>query len=198
MRRRIWVISAVVVVLAAAGTATALLAASGNSGSDYKALPTCERLAPLLPGQPRLKTEKLTKQPLERGVDPAFMSLICTQFDSEDNLTMLSVDIYQAGIMDLSTAMPYADKAVHDSRWRAKTEFDRRSSWLDQLSPDVRYSSRLSGDAACEANVLKRNATVILAIPLTGDAAASPEKFKAACLQIAENVLPKLVDAALS
>jgi len=38
---------------------------------------------------------------------------------------------------------------------------------------------------------------VMLAMPVTGSGAASPDQFKAACKQIAEQQMPKLVDAAL-
>lgn len=198
MRRRTRLIAVLVVVLAAAGTTTALLVtgSSGADGPDYKALPTCDRLAGALPGQPALKVANdATNQPLEHGLDPAFMDLQCT---SADNQAYDAVDVYQASSLDLATATQYADKAVHDGKSRAKTEFARRSVGLDQLSADVRYSSHATGESTCTVFSLKRNAVVMMAIPVAGDAATSPDRFKAACRQIADKQMPKLVDAALS
>ena len=198
MRRRAGAVSAVVVILAAAGTATALLVAGSGDRGDYKALPTCEKLSAVLPGRPPLKAEDdLTSQPLERGLDPAFMDLQCAYFNADVVSTDTGVFIYQAGSMDLATAKQYTDKAAHDARWRAKTEFERRSVGLDELSADLRYSSRGGGESQCTVYSLKRNAMVTLTIPVTGDAAASPDQFKASCKAIAENLMPKLVDAAL-
>lgn len=198
MRRRAWLISGVVIVLAAAGAVTAVLVtgSSQDSGPDYKALPTCATLAPALPGPPTLTTSNdVPNQPLEHGLDPAFMDLQCT---SADVSTYIAVDVYQPGSLDLDTAVQYADKTVHDSRSRAKAGFDRRSTGLDKLSSTVRYSSRAGGESMCTVTALKRNATVVLKVPVTGSGAASPDRFKAACRQIAEKQLPKVVDAALS
>ena len=74
-------------------------------------------------------------QPPEHGLDPAFMDLQCA---SADISTFISVDVFQAGTLDLATATQYADKAVQDGKSRAKTEFARRTAGLDQLNSKVR------------------------------------------------------------
>ena len=195
MKRRTWGIAAAVVVLAVAGTTTALLVAGSGEASDYKALPTCDKLATVLPGRPALAVQdQNTRQPLERGLDPAFMDIQCATTDLQ---TYIAVDIYQAGSMDLATAMQYADKAVHDSQSRAKTEFDRRSNGLKQLNADVRYSAGVSGKTMCNVYSLKRNAVVVLDIAVAQADAASPGQFEAACRKIAGDQMSKLVGAAL-
>ena len=197
MRRRTWGISAVVIILAAAGVTTAVLVAGSgqDNGPDYKALPTCDRLAAALPGPPTLTTSNnAPSQPPEHGLDPAFMDVQCA---TDDASTFASVDVYQAGSMDLATAAQYTDKTVHDGKSRAKTEFARRGVGLDKLNSKVSYSSHASGASTCTVYSLKRNAVVMLAMPVTGSGAASPDQFKAACKQIAEQQMPKLVDAAL-
>jgi hypothetical protein len=123
------------------------------------------------------------------------MDLQCA---TDDTATFASVDVYQAGSMDLATATQYADKTVHDAKSRAKTEFTRRSVGLDQLNSKVRYSSHATGESTCTVYSLKRNAVVMLAMPVTGAGATSPDQFKAACKQIAKQQMPKLVAAALS
>lgn len=86
---------------------------------------------------------------------------------------------------------------MHDGKSRAKTEFARRSVGLDQLSSSVRYSSHPTGASTCTVYSLKRNAVVMLALPVTGSG-ASAGQFKAACQQIAKQQMPKLVAAALN
>ena len=85
-----------------------------------------------------------------------------------------------------------------DGKSRAKTEFARRSVGLDKLNSKVRYSSHATGESTCTVYTLKRNAVVVLAIPVTGNGAGSPDQFKTACKQIAKQQVPKLVDAALT
>jgi hypothetical protein len=197
MRRRAWAISGIAVILVAAGTVTAVLVtgSSQDNGPDYKALPTCGTLAAALPGPPTLAaTNDAPSQPPEHGLDPAFMDLQCA---TDDVSTAVAVDVYQAGSLDLATAVQYTDKAVHDGKSRAKTEFARRSVGLDKLNSKVRYSSHATGESTCTVYTLKRNAVVMLAIPVTGSGAASPDQFKAACKQIAKSQMSKLVAAAL-
>jgi hypothetical protein len=198
MRRRTWGISAVVIVLAAAGVTTAVLVAGSgaDNGPDYKALPACDALAAAIPGPPTLTTSNnAPSQPPEHGLDPAFMDLQCATADVS---TFASVDVYQASSMDLATVAQYADKAVHDGKSRAKSEFARRSVDLDQLNSKLRYSSHATGASTCTVYSLKRNAVVMLALPITGSGAGSPDQFKAACKQIAEQQMPKLVSTALT
>ncbi len=177
--------------MAAAGTTTALLVTGSADASDYKALPTCGKLAGALPGQPALTVvNDAPTQPPEHGLDPAFMDLQCATADMQG---YVAVDIYQAGSLDLGTAVQYTDKAVHDGRSRAKAEFVRRSPGSKSLSADVRYSAAPTGNSICTVYSLKRNAVAVLGIPATG----SLDQFEAACRQIAENQLPKVVGAAL-
>ncbi|MBW8803542.1 MAG: hypothetical protein JF587_06730 [Catenulisporales bacterium] len=197
MGRTTWGIVAAVIALTAVGTMAALLVSgSGDDGGpDYHGLPKCENLALVLPGQPTLKQyERLTSQPLEHGLDPAFMDLTC---ETSDLKFYASIEVFQAGDLDLDTAKQYADKAVHDSRSRAKEAFTLYSQGLDELGADLRYSSHASGASECRAYRLKKNALVMVERPVTGDAATSPDRFNAACRQIAESQTSKLMGTLL-
>ncbi|GAA2061156.1 hypothetical protein GCM10009839_85150 [Catenulispora yoronensis] len=194
MRRRTWGIAAAcVVVLAAAGT-TALLVASGDDGGDYKALPTCEKLGSALPGKPTLTVgENVTSTEPVRGMLPAFTNIEC-----KADTTQVRVDLYQASNMDLKSGRSYQDKAVHDGSWRANEMFTQQTPQFDELKPGVRYGSISYTDSTCTVITVKRNATVMVTVPnpaATGK--HSLEEWKAACRTIAENQVPKVVDAAL-
>lgn len=194
MRRRTWGIAGFVVVLAAAGTTTALLLAGDDAGSDYKTLPTCDRLASAVPGKPALSVGENVTDPADiRGLHPAYTDIECKTGD-----TQLYVELYQPSDMDVIYLHQYPDKTVHDGRWRANDLFTRRTKGFEELSAGVRYGSAGYEPYECTVITLKRNALVTLTMPIpSATRITSREQWKTGCGQIAKSQLPKVVDAAL-
>lgn len=191
MRRRTWGIAgAAVVVLAAAGTTTAVLL-SGDDG-DYKSLPTCKELGAALPGKPTLTVgQNVTDAADYRGMHPAYTDIQCR--NDQDDVT---VELHQASTMDLYTSTRYPDGKVHDGRQRASDIYAHQTFGFDELKPGVRYGSYGAYiSTGCTVVTLKRNATVRVTVP--NPPTHSLDQWKAACRQIAETQVPKVVDAAL-
>jgi hypothetical protein len=191
MRRRTWGIAgAAVVVLAAAGTTTAVLL-SGDDG-DYKSLPTCKELGVALPGKPTLTVgQNVTDAVDARGMHPAYTNIQC-----EDGATEVDVELHQASTLNLITDERYPDGKVHDGRQRASDIYANQTLGFDELKPGVRYGSYGAYiRTGCTVVTLRRNATVLVTVP--NPPTHSLDEWKAACRQIAENQVPKVVDAAL-
>lgn len=191
MRRRTWGIAGAVVVLAAAGATTAVLA-SGDDG-DYKALPTCKDIGSALPGKPAMTVgQNITDLNAKN-----FRGRLLAVTDIECKAEPIDVDteLFRSGDVSLFTAGPYPDKAVHDGRWRADEYYNRQTRQWDELKPGVRYGSMTPSNETCWVATLKRNATVMVALPMP--TTHSVQEWKAACRQIAQKQVPKVVDAAL-
>ncbi|NUP48625.1 MAG: hypothetical protein HOW97_15170 [Catenulispora sp.] len=191
MRRRTWGIAvAAVVVLAAAGTTTALLA-FGDDNSDYKTLPTCQKISAALPGKPALTVgQNVTDAEDIRGLHPAYTNIQCKNDDDD-----VAVELHQASNMDLYTMHAYPDKTVHDGKQRATEIFTHVTRGFDELKPGVRFGTFTYTNTTCTVVTLKRNATVQVSVP--NPPTHSLDQWKAACRQIAETQVPKVVDAAL-
>ncbi|ACU75936.1 hypothetical protein Caci_7106 [Catenulispora acidiphila DSM 44928] len=190
MSWKTWGIVGAVVVLAAAGTATALLLRGGGT-TDYKTLPTCEKLSAAVAGKPAFKVgQNVTDASDIRGLHPAYTNIRCV---TDDETTSVEVDLYQASDMDLVTAHKYADQQVHDGTWRANNIFTRDK--LTELTPDITYGSLGFANATCTVEQVKHNAEVMLTVPMPKT--TSLEQWNAQCKQIAQQQMPKVIKAAL-
>jgi hypothetical protein len=189
MRPKTWGIIGAVVVLAAAGTATALFL-SGGGTTDYKSLPTCDKLAAAIPGKPALHVEQNVTDAADiRGLHPAFTNIRC---ESADSSTYVEVDLYQQSNMNPVTMALYPDKQVHDGAWRARAIFARTS--LTPLNADTSYGSLDYAGGDCTVTQVKHNADVMYTVPLKD---GPSDQRKAQCEQIARTQMPKVIDAAL-
>ena len=175
-----------------AGTATAVLA-SGNGDGDYQTLPTCQKISSALPGKPAMTVgQNITDLNAKtfRGKPFALTDIEC-----EAQPVDVAVELFRAGDVNVITSGPYPDKAVHDGRWRANEYYQRRSQQWDELKPGVRFGSMGFSNETCSVVTLKRNATVTVTLPMP--VTKSLDAWKAACRQIAQTQVPKVVDAAL-
>ncbi|GAA1995349.1 hypothetical protein GCM10009838_70150 [Catenulispora subtropica] len=167
--------------------------AFGDGDGDYKALPTCQKIASALPGKPALTVgQNVTDVTAKdfRGRPLAVTDIECKALPID-----VDVELFRAGDLNIITSGPYPDKAVHDGRSRADDFYNRQTKQWDELKPGVRYGSITYSDSTCTVMTLKRNATVRVTVP--NPPTHSLEEWKAACRQIAEKEVPKVVDAAL-
>jgi hypothetical protein len=190
MSTRTWGIVGAVVVLAAAGTTAALLLHGGKTG-DYKTLPACDKLSGAVQGNPAFHVgQNVTDAADIRGLHPAYTNIRC---ETADGVTFVEVDLYQASTMNPLTATMYPDKQLHDGDWRAKDIFGHNQ--LTALTPDTAYGSLDFAASTCTVEQVKRNAEVMMTVPMPKG--TSPTAWKAACKQIAQQQMPKVIDAAL-
>lgn len=194
MSRKTWGIIGAVVVLAAAGTATALYLNRDKAG-DYKTLPTCDKLSAAVAGKPAFKVgQNVTNAADIRGLHPAYTNIRCESFDDQ---TVVEVDLYGQSNMNPLTTNVYPDKQSHDGAWRAKDIFQHSKSGagLDALKPDIAYGTVTYDRTTCTVEQVKGNADVMLTVPMPKT--TSLAQWKAQCKQVAQTQMPKVVDAAL-
>ena len=190
MNARTWGIIGAVAVLAIAGTTTALLLRGGGT-SDYKSLPTCDKLAGAVQGKPAFHVgQNVTHAEPFHGLDPAYTNIRC---ETADGATFVEVDLYQQGAMDPLTTNKYPDKQVHDGAWRARDIFGHNQ--LTALTPDIAYGSLDYAGRTCTVEQVKHNAEVMLTVPMAKGSA--PGAWKTVCKQVAQQQMPKVMDAAL-
>lgn len=190
MSAKTWGIIGAVVVLAAAGATTALLLHSGGT-SDFKALPTCDKLSKAVQGKPAFKVGQNVTAPVDiHGLHPAYTNIRC---ETADNTTLVEVDLYQQSNMNLLTMDLYPDKQIHDGAWRAKDVFGH--SKLTPLGSDIEYGSLGYILTECTVEQVKGNAEVMLMVPVPRG--PSLDQWKAQCKQVAQQQMPKVIDAAL-
>lgn len=189
MKARTWGIVGAVVVLAAAGTATALLLHKDKG--NYTSLPTCDQLSKAVPGKPAFHVgQNVTAAADIHGLHPAYTNIRC---ETADNTTVVEVDLYQPSDMDVVTLNKYPDKQVHDGAWRANQIFRRNN--LYPLRPGIAYGTLGYDNSTCTVEQVKGNADVMLTVPLPKT--TSLEQFKAQCAQVAQQQMPKVIDAVL-
>jgi hypothetical protein len=194
MSVKTWGIIGAVVVLAAAGTATALLV-SGGGTSDYKTLPKCDKLSAAVPGKPALQVGmNVTDATDVHGLHPAYTNIQC---ETADKKTSVEVDLYEKSNMDLLTMHAYQDKQVHDGAWRAKDIFDQSgaNAGFRTLKPGIAYGTLGFDNSTCWVRQVKGNAVVLLTAPMAPT--HSLDQWWAACESIAQTQMPEVVDAAL-
>jgi hypothetical protein len=190
MSGKTWGIVGAVVVLAAAGTTTALYLHRDKTG-DYKALPTCAALSKAVIGKPEFKIgQNVTNAADIHGLHPAYTNIRCESFDDQ---TSVEVDLFGASNMNVLTMNQYPDKQVHDGAWRAKDLFSHNG--LTLLNGNVAYGSLDYAGTTCTVEQVKGNAEVMLTVPVPR--ATAPGQWKAECEQVARTQMPKVVDAAL-
>jgi hypothetical protein len=185
-----WGIIGAVVVLAAAGTTTALLMRGGGT-SDYKSLPTCDKLSAAVQGKPAFHVgQNVTHSDPVHGLDPAYTNIRC---ETADGVTFVEADLYQPSNMNPLTTNQYPDKQVHDGAWRARDVFGHND--LMALTPDIAYGSLDYVAGTCTVEQVKDNAEVMLTVPMAKGTA--PGAWKTVCKQVAQQQMPKVMDAAL-
>jgi len=190
MSAKTWGIIGAVVVLAAAGTTTAWFL-ERDTTTDYKTLPTCDKLSAAVAGKPAFKVEQNVTDAADiRGLHPAYSNIRCV---AADGLTFVEVDLYQASNMNVVTMGKYSDQQVHDGAWRANDIFARNN--LYPLKPGIAYGTLSYDNATCTVEQVKHNANVMFTVPMPKT--TTLEQFKAQCAQIAQTQMPKVVDAAL-
>jgi len=190
MSGKTWGIIGAVVVLAAAGTATAFLL-QGDKTTDYKTLPTCDKLSKAVAGKPAFQVgQNVTDAADVHGLHPAFTNIRC---ETADNATYVEVDLYQQSDMNVVTMGKYPDRQVHDGAWRANEIFGHNN--LYPLKPGIAYGTLSYDNATCTVEQVKHNADVMLTVPMPKT--TTVEQFKTQCARIAEEQMPKVIDAAL-
>ena len=191
MSAKTWGIVGAVVVLAAAGTVTALLVGGGGGTTEYKSLPTCDKLSSAVAGKPAFHVgQNVTNAADIRGLHPAYTNIRC---ETADDATAVEVDLYGASNLNPLTTNLYPDKQVHDGAWRAKDIFGHNQ--LTALTPDIAYGSLDYAGATCTVEQVKHNAEVMLTVPLPKQTAVG--QSKARCKQIAQEQMSRVMDAAL-
>ena len=190
--KKTWGIIGAVVVLAAAGTGTALVMRGGGT-TDYKSLPACDKLSAAVPGKPAFKVDQNVTDPADtiHGLHPAFTNIRC---QTDDAATSVEVDLYEASNMDPFTMNPYSDRQVHDGNWRANDVLSHHKLSF-QLKPGIAYGTLSYVNATCTVEQVKGNADVMLTVPMPETTTVA--QFKAKCEQVAEKQMPKVIDAAL-
>ncbi|WP_194898936.1 hypothetical protein [Catenulispora pinisilvae] len=192
MSGKTWGIIGAVVVLAAAGTTTALYLNRDKAG-DYKSLPGCDKLSAAVAGKPALKVgQNVTDAADIHGLHPAYSNIRCESFDDQ---TSVEVDLFGASNMSVLTTEKYPDKQVHDGTWRANDLFSHNN--LTRLNANVAYGSADYAGITCTVEQVKRNAAVMLTVPMPKTTSASSAQRKAQCEQIAQTQMAKVMEAAL-